>query len=40
MKGIKETGKKGGSKVVDDLLKAVVDVNPEVPNRITAPENE
>ncbi|KAI9835424.1 MAG: H(+)-transporting V1 sector ATPase subunit G [Sarea resinae] len=37
MKGIKESGGKVGDKVVEDLLKAVVDVHPEVPDRVAAP---
>lgn len=34
LKEIKGIGGKTGDKVVDDLLKAVVDVRPEVPNRV------
>lgn len=34
---IKGIGKKTGPKVVDDLLKAVMDVRPEVPNRVDQP---
>lgn len=37
MKGIKEGGKKGQDKVLADLLKAVIDVNPKVPNRVEIP---
>lgn len=32
---IKEAGKSAGDKVIEDLLSAVVDVKPEVPDRIT-----
>jgi V-type H+-transporting ATPase subunit G len=31
---IKKTGKGKGSKVVDDLLKAVMEVTPEVPDNL------
>lgn len=34
---IKGIGKKTGPQVVDDLLKAVVDVRPEVPTRVEQP---
>nr|POE79737.1 v-type proton atpase subunit g [Quercus suber] len=34
---IKSIGKKTGPQVVDDLLKAVVDVRPEVPDRTEQP---
>jgi V-type H+-transporting ATPase subunit G len=37
MKTIKEAGKKGQDKVVTDLLKAVFDVKPQVPDRIEMP---
>jgi V-type H+-transporting ATPase subunit G len=37
MKGIKVAGKKGEKKVVEDLLKAVFDVKPVVPDRIEVP---
>jgi V-type H+-transporting ATPase subunit G len=37
MKNIQEAGKKGKDKVVTDLLKAVFDVKPEVPERIEMP---
>jgi V-type H+-transporting ATPase subunit G len=37
MKSIKEAGKKGKDKVVGDLLKAVFDVKPQVPERIEMP---
>ena len=40
MREIKEIGKKGGSKVVDDLLKAVTDVHPEAPDRVSASSKE
>lgn len=40
MREIKENGKKGGSKVVDDLLKAVTDVHPEAPDRVSASSKE
>lgn len=38
MKQIKEAGKKGQDKVVKDLLKAVFDVKPVVPERIEVPK--
>ena len=38
MKEIDEAGKKSGSKVVDDLINAVVTVNPEVPDKVQQPE--
>jgi V-type H+-transporting ATPase subunit G len=34
---IKGIGKKTGPKVVDDLLKAVLDVKPQVPDRVEQP---
>jgi V-type H+-transporting ATPase subunit G len=34
---IKNAGKKSGNKIIAELLKAVTDVTPEVPNRVTAP---
>lgn len=34
---IKEIGKKSGPKVIDDLMKAVTDVKPVVPDRIQQP---
>ena len=34
---IKQIGQKTGPKVVDDLLKAVVDVKPIVPDRVEQP---
>lgn len=37
MKAIKEAGAKTGDKVVDDLLRVVTDVKPEIPDRIVAP---
>lgn len=33
IKEIKSIGDKGGDQVVDDLLKAVTDVKPQVPDR-------
>jgi hypothetical protein len=38
MKEIKEAGKKGQDKVVKDLLKAVFDIKPVVPDRIEVPK--
>ena len=38
LKEIKEAGKKTGSKVVEDLIKAVTDVRPEVPDKVQQPE--
>jgi V-type H+-transporting ATPase subunit G len=38
LKGITEAGKKSGSKVVEDLIKAVITVIPEVPDKIQQPE--
>lgn len=37
MKTIQEAGKKGEGEVVADLLKAVFDVKPQVPDRIEIP---
>lgn len=37
LKQIKEAGGKTGDKVVEDLLRVVTDVRPEVPDRVTAP---
>jgi V-type H+-transporting ATPase subunit G len=37
MKSIREAGKKGKDKVVVDLLKAVFDVKPHVPERVEMP---
>ncbi|KAG7006925.1 hypothetical protein G7Y79_00012g032610 [Physcia stellaris] len=37
LKSIKEAGSKTGDKVIEDLLRVVTDVKPEVPDRITAP---
>ncbi|KAA6416105.1 MAG: V-type G subunit [Lasallia pustulata] len=34
---IKEAGGKSGDKIVEDLLKVVMDVKPEVPDRVAAP---
>ena len=34
---IKQIGEKTGPQVVQDLLKAVVDVKPEVPNKVEQP---
>lgn len=36
--GIKANGEKSGQKVVDDLLRVVMDVRPEVPDRVSAPK--
>jgi V-type H+-transporting ATPase subunit G len=38
MKEIKEAGKKGQDRVVKDLLKAVFDIKPVVPDRIEMPK--
>jgi len=38
MKEIKEAGTKGQDKVVEDLLKAVFDIKPVVPDRIEVPK--
>lgn len=38
MKEIKEAGKKGQDRVVKDLLKAVFDIKPVVPERIEVPK--
>jgi V-type H+-transporting ATPase subunit G len=38
MKEIKEAGKTGQDKVVKDLLKAVFDITPVVPERIEIPK--
>ena len=35
MKEIEEAGKKSGSKVVDDLIKAVISPTPEVPDKFS-----
>jgi hypothetical protein len=35
VKEIEQAGKKSGSKVVDDLIKAVTSPQPEVPDKIT-----
>lgn len=40
MKAIKEAGSKKGDQVVEDLLKVVKDVKPEVPQRVVAPPEE
>ncbi|KAL8735350.1 MAG: hypothetical protein Q9166_000895 [cf. Caloplaca sp. 2 TL-2023] len=37
VKAIKTAGDKQGQKVVDDLLRVVTDVRPEVPDRVNAP---
>ncbi|KAL8705260.1 MAG: hypothetical protein Q9225_008036, partial [Loekoesia sp. 1 TL-2023] len=37
MHAIKSSGEKSGQKVVDDLLRVVTDVRPEVPDRVSAP---
>ncbi|KAI9798631.1 MAG: hypothetical protein M1825_005055 [Sarcosagium campestre] len=37
IKEIKASGGKSGKKVVDDLLQAVTNVEPEVPDRVAAP---
>ncbi|KAL8933311.1 MAG: hypothetical protein Q9216_006426 [Gyalolechia sp. 2 TL-2023] len=37
VQGIKSSGDKSGQKVVDDLLRVVMDVRPEVPDRVSAP---
>ncbi|KAL8698095.1 MAG: hypothetical protein Q9201_006767, partial [Fulgogasparrea decipioides] len=37
MSAIKSAGDRMGQKVVDDLLKVVTEVHPEVPERVTAP---
>jgi V-type H+-transporting ATPase subunit G len=38
LKQITEAGKKSGSKVVEDLIKAVITVEPEVPDKVQQPE--
>lgn len=38
VKEITAAGKKTGSKVVEDLIKAVITVNPEVPDKVQQPE--
>ncbi|KAL8858290.1 MAG: hypothetical protein Q9178_005153 [Gyalolechia marmorata] len=37
VKAIKSAGDKQGQKVVDDLLRVVTDVRPEVPDRVAVP---
>lgn len=37
VKAIKEAGSKKGDDVVEELLRAVRDVRPEVPDRVVAP---
>ena len=37
LRQIKAAGEKTGDKVIQDLLKLVTEVKPEVPDRITAP---
>lgn len=34
---IKKAGEKSGDKIVEDLLTVVMDVKPEVPDRVAAP---
>lgn len=36
LKEIEDAGKKSGSKVIDDLIKAITTPNPEVPDRVSA----
>lgn len=36
LKEIEEAGETSGSKVVDDLIKAITTPNPEVPDRVSA----
>lgn len=36
VKDIESAGKRSGEKVVDDLLRAITDVKPEVPEKILA----
>lgn len=40
MKAIKEAGSKKGDQVVEELLKVVKDVKPEVPQRVAAPPKD
>ncbi|KAL6714054.1 hypothetical protein ACLMJK_008548 [Lecanora helva] len=37
LKAIREAGNKKGDQVIEDLLKMVTDVKPEVPERVAAP---
>lgn len=37
MKKIRESGSKTGDQVVQDLLRVVTEVKPEVPDRVNAP---
>ncbi|KAI4216479.1 MAG: hypothetical protein LQ351_000968 [Letrouitia transgressa] len=37
LNAIRASGDKSGQKVIEDLLKAVTDVRPEVPDRVSAP---
>lgn len=37
MQKIKEVGEKSGDKVVEELLRVVMEVKPEVPDRVAAP---
>ncbi|KAL2055734.1 hypothetical protein ABVK25_003978 [Lepraria finkii] len=37
LKTIKEAGNKTGDKVIEDLLRVVTEVKPEVPDRVNAP---
>ncbi len=37
MKTIKDAGGKTGDKVIDDLLRVVTEVKPEIPDRVAAP---
>ncbi|KAI9880809.1 MAG: H(+)-transporting V1 sector ATPase subunit G [Pleopsidium flavum] len=37
VKEIKEAGKKTGDTVIEELLKAIMDIKPEVPDRVAAP---
>ena len=34
---IKEAGDKTGGKVIEELLRAIMDVKPEIPDRVAAP---
>ena len=38
MEAIKSAGSKGGDKVVEELLRVVMEVKPEVPDRVAKPE--
>ena len=38
MEGIKSAGSKSGDKVVEELLRVVMEVKPEVPDRIVKPD--